>query len=1429
VRRSQGTILRLTTRIATTFDNLPVTVNIKLRPSHALEVISKEVIKLQEAMKKYKPLMESSIEQEPNVVIKYNIVLAKLSPMVKAGFSMVEATFDVLKEQCKGDQLLFELSMRVGRVLPFAHYVLEDALCETTELLEPATNKLCELIVETATFVCKYIKDSCNKRPLESPELLRDMETINNLQAQFKILEENLERVISGAAFEATGNIEKDLILKWLKPIDAANYEGDRGCMKGTRIQVINDIVTWATRSFSEKSNPKYSNADGILWLYGKPGIGKTALTHSICWRLHERRRLGGSFFCRRDDQARSNSKSVLPTLIYRLSGMFGLYRTCVAQTLQEDPELTPQSASGELFLNSLQSLKKHPSHALVLVIDALDESGDPATRRQLLGCLLEACRRNKWLKVILTSRPEHDIQSFFDIAGVVGRDLAEDQQSRQDIQLFTYQCMKMVNQNPEMWAGERRLSQIVNRSGGLFIFVETLGQYLMQYRDPKVPLDRLLAGPSEEASTELHKLYLAAIETQIGAEEAEFRLMARTIIGVARHRALCDEAIAVFTGLELSKVNSWVDGLSSLLYRDGSQKGGIRVRHISILEYLVGPSCPLDFRVDLKQANEEIGSYCFQTMTTELRFNICGLETSYRKNSEIENLNERVEENVSDTLQYSCLYWSSHLCADSNASSREICQSLDRFFKDNWVLYWLEVLSLMGEIPAAISGLRNIIACSRNFEDWSQDLAEDVLHFVLTFSTPISTSAPHIYVSALPFMPPESSLWKNTCKAFSNLMIVGEGRMPKWPTSNGVLKGHTHDALGVSYSPDGRNIASCSFDQTIRVWDAVTGALIGEPLKGHAGPVTSVAYAPNSQAIISGSYDGTIRIWNAETGATACEPLIGHSELVFSVAYSPDGMNIVSGSSDHTIRIWDAVTGIQVGEPLEGHTNTVYSVAYSPDGKNVVSGSADHMIRIWDAETGAPVGEPLKGHTNTVNSVAYSPDSKTIVSGSSDHTIRTWNAATRIPIGEPRIGHDSIVSSVLYSPDGRTIISGSSDSTIRVWDAISGTLVGDPLRGHAAVRCLAYHPNSRTIVSSHVDSTVRLWDVAARAPVGEPPKEHSDMVSSVLYSPDGRNIVSGSYDRTIRIWDAVTGAQVGESLKGHSAQIVSVACSPDGRSLISASTADTLRVWNAATRVLMDILFEERAHGITSIAYSPDGCNAVSGSEYDIVQIWETATGTPVGGPLKGDGAGITSVAYSPDGRNIVSGSYSGILRIWDSATGASFGEPLVGHRGGVTSVAYSPDSRNIISGSYDKTIRIWDVATGGLVREPLKGHTKAVCSVAYSPNGRNIVSGSQDRTVMLWDAVTGTAVCEPLKGHTKDVMSVAYSPDGQHIVSGSADHTIRVWDVEKLSNTDKNASSKPLGLPIGILSNFSLGSSGLNSISRIALNPESLDSDGW
>ena len=155
---------------------------------------------------------------------------------------------------------------------------------------------------------------------------------------------------------------------------------------------------------------------------------------------------------------------------------------------------------------------------------------------------------------------------------------------------------------------------------------------------------------------------------------------------------------------------------------------------------------------------------------------------------------------------------------------------------------------------------------------------------------------------------------------------------------------------------------------------------------------ISALAYSPDGKVIASGSWDKTVRLWDAATGQ-ALKTLSGHTAEVLALAYSPDGKVIASGSGDNTVRLWDAATGQEL-KTLSGHTDSVSALAYSPDGKVIASGSWDNTVRLWDAATGQELNT-LSGHTASVSALAYSPDGKVIASGSGDQTVRLWDAAT--------------------------------------------------------------------------------------------------------------------------------------------------------------------------------------------------------------------------------------------------------------------------------------------------------------------------------------------------------------------------------------------------------------------------------------------------
>lgn len=298
------------------------------------------------------------------------------------------------------------------------------------------------------------------------------------------------------------------------------------------------------------------------------------------------------------------------------------------------------------------------------------------------------------------------------------------------------------------------------------------------------------------------------------------------------------------------------------------------------------------------------------------------------------------------------------------------------------------------------------------------------------------------------------------------------------------TLTGHSQDVRSVAVSPDGRAIASGSFDGTIKIWNLETGALI-RTLTGHSDAgemVSSVAIAPNGTLLASSSngYGGTIKIWNLATGELLYT-IAGTSLGISSIAISPDSQLLASGSEEGDIYLWNLESGEAIGT-FSGHLGTVFSVVFSPDGQTLASGSQDGSIKLWavasqPTESGLAQTEnqQLSGHVGTVFSVAFSPNGKMLASGSSDNTIKLWDLSKGQEI-KSFSGHAGTMFSVAFSPDGNTIAGGTLTGRIKLWNLASGELV-ETLSGHSR------------------------W------------------VESIVFSPDGYRLASGSGDRTIRIW----------------------------------------------------------------------------------------------------------------------------------------------------------------------------------------------------------------------------------------------------------------------------------------------------------------------
>jgi len=265
-----------------------------------------------------------------------------------------------------------------------------------------------------------------------------------------------------------------------------------------------------------------------------------------------------------------------------------------------------------------------------------------------------------------------------------------------------------------------------------------------------------------------------------------------------------------------------------------------------------------------------------------------------------------------------------------------------------------------------------------------------------------------------------------------------------------------------LKFSPDGKLLAvgggQPSARGDLRLFDSATWQLVAT-LGGHEDVVFSVAFSPDGKRLASASFDKTVRVWDGVTHK--CQLTFdGHSDFVYAVAFSPDGHWLASSSKDRSVKILDAHSGKSLAT-FSGMNEDVLAVAIRPDGKIVVSSGYEPALTWWAArstgaaaESGQASASPRirnqGGHGLAVHELLFSKDGTLLVSAGADSTVRLWNGDNGAAIRTINTG--SVAYAVACSPDSKFIASGGFDGQMKLWEAASGrhlvTLLGFPSSG---------------------------------------------------------------------------------------------------------------------------------------------------------------------------------------------------------------------------------------------------------------------------------------------------------------------------------------------------------------------------------------------
>jgi hypothetical protein len=503
---------------------------------------------------------------------------------------------------------------------------------------------------------------------------------------------------------------------------DAGYWCGDRrGCLRGTRKDVLWEIEHWSTGEQEQR----------VFWLNGLAGTGKSTIAQTVAEVAFADGKLGASFFCSRDFADRSNLRAIFPTLAFQLAHQYPPFRRELLQVLKARRDAGRGSLCSQMEMLLVGPLGAANISTLI-VIDALDECKDEEPSSAILSVLSRYMDRIPRVKFFITGRPEPRIRSGFRLESLRPitevfklHDVARTSVDH-DIKLYFRTQLADIAKSrsdcdfTEDWPNPSDIDILCTKAAGLFIYASTVVKFVaFRHRTPTEQLERIISLPQNtafEGRAGVDLLYTQILEQAAAdvdriEDDEEIYSRFKTVVGAVLlvHNPLSSKALSDL--LRLSNIYTTLHSLHSLLLVPDDPEDPIHTFHKSFPDFLMDPHRCKDekFLVEPSIHHAEILLSCLRLMKRKLKRNICNLG-DYAILSEVKDLSTRKKDHIGDALEYACQFWTKHLLGVPSDSPcvQEVQKAIDQFFTTH-LLYWIEVLVLVGNLDAGVYAINDI------------------------------------------------------------------------------------------------------------------------------------------------------------------------------------------------------------------------------------------------------------------------------------------------------------------------------------------------------------------------------------------------------------------------------------------------------------------------------------------------------------------------------------------------------------------------------------------------------------------------------------------------------------------------------------------------------------------------------------------------